>query len=201
MNDPLGIATESRPLCRSYVCAVFGTLSFKLQGDPWTRAEQLSWALGILLDGQPHYLGSWQLLDQPTCWSCIAHDLHVRGIERLRFVVGPAPAEIGATLLSLHTGVTVLPPFGKFLDQCLIDSLHPGHRPYIERAHEVSTQMDRRFKRAVARYGAFSSADAASALLRRSAERYLATNRPAQAESPPPTRRAYGRSAALPATH
>jgi hypothetical protein len=199
MNDPLITGTEPHPLCRSYVCIVFGAASPQCDGDSGTVAEQVCWAVGVLSDGQPHYLGSWQLRDQADDWTRIAHDLLVRGIERLRFVVGPDPAGIDAAMTPLYSGVTVLPAFGKVLDQALIDSLHPGHRPYFERAHEVTARLDQRFKRAIARHGAFASADAACALLRRCAERYLAATRPMRAAPALQATRTYGRPAAVPA--
>lgn len=203
-NSPID-ATGRRdlPLCRSHVCVALRASSLQVQSKAEAGTGQMGWALSILSNGQLHYLGSWWLLDQPACWQHIADDLNRRGIERLRFAIAPDPVELEAALAPLYSGVTVLPAFGKVLDQTLIDALHPGHRHYIERAHRVSTQLELRLKRAAARHGTFANAAAASALLRRSAERYIDTTRPTQAPRPSQAWRtgADPASAAVPITH
>src|SRR5437870_1413344 len=93
MNISL-INAESRfeVLCRSYVCAVFDVLKLQIQSDAGAHATQLLWAVGVLSDHRPHYLGAWHVHDpKDAWWRAIASDLQDRGVERLRIVIGPDP--------------------------------------------------------------------------------------------------------------
>ena len=77
------------------------------------------------------------------------------------------------------TALAVSGVSGMGVSPSVIESLLPGHRPYVERVLEVAIPLSRRLKRAVARRGSFACSAAAAALLRQSAERFIHTNWPA----------------------
>lgn len=164
------------PLCRSYVCVFFDEYTLRACGQADVRSEQLRWAAGVLPDGSAQFLGCWYRSDlMVTAWRSIADDLHSRGVERLRFILG---AQIKAAMAAHYRDAVVLPTSGETVDQTAMDSVLPGHRRYLEIAHEVASQLKRRFSRAAARQGSFADPGAAAALLRRTAERYIAANWP-----------------------
>lgn len=170
---------EVHLLCRSYVCVDIDALSFRSHHKSEVRSERMSWAVGILSDYSPEFLGSWHLPDREEVpWRSIADDLNRRGLERLRFILGASPDQIKAAMAAHYRDAVVLPTSGETVDQTAMDSVLPGHRRYLEIAHEVACQLKRRFSRAAARQGSFADAGAAAALLRRTAERYIAANWP-----------------------
>lgn len=186
---------EDLPLCRSYVCVFFNPISARVGSEAGSRREQRLWAIGVLYDGQPDYLGSW-----PACspkdsqWLAIAENLQARGVERIRFVIGPDPTEMQAAVAAhLRSGnwhCTALPASGTTVAPSVIAALLPGHRPYIERAVDVATPLCTRLKRALARRGSFAGPAEVAALLRRSAERYIYANWPGPEVVPAPPLRA-----------
>ena len=177
--------SELEPLCRSYVCAAFDVLGFRVHGDAGVRTVQLLWAVGVMSDHAPHFLGAWHVQEpKDACWRAGASDVQDRGVVRLRIVIGPDPVEIQAAMAPRYRYNAVLPASAT-LNHPDVGSTLLGHRGYVERAVEVSASLSPRLKRAVARHGPFVNAAAAAALLRRSAERYLSRAWP---ESPEPAR-------------
>ncbi|KQV52833.1 hypothetical protein ASC95_08490 [Pelomonas sp. Root1217] len=167
--SPINAESQREPLCRSYVCAVFDVLRLQIQSEAGPRPVQLLWAVGVLSDHLPHYLGTWLLHDPEGAWRAIADDLHDRGIDRLRIVFAPDPVEAQADLARHYRNLTVLPtPV-----EAVIDSTLSGHGQYMKRALEVANPLSLRLKRAVARHGPFAEAAAAAELLRRSASSYI----------------------------
>lgn len=191
MNTPLISAPEpeGQPLCRSYVSVLFDAFPVQVSGEDGAYPKQMLWAVGVLSDGLPDYLGSWWP-SGPTDlrWRSITDDFKARGIERIRFVIGPDPLEMNAAMAAHYRygnwDCMVLPASGLIVEPSLIDSLLPGHRPYIERAIEIATPLSRRLKRAVARHGGFANPAAAAALLRQSSERYIYANWPEPPDLP-----------------
>lgn len=192
MNISL-VNAESRfeALCRSYVCAAFHVLKLQIQCDAGAHAMQLLWAVGVLSDHRPHYLGAWHVQDpKDAWWRAIASDLHDRGIERLRIVIGPDPVEIPTAMAPRYRYNTVLPAFATFAHPS-IESTLSGHRKYVERALEVTNSLSLRLKRAAARHGPFANAAAAAALLRRAADRCITRDWPEPSEPMRAPRAAY----------
>lgn len=171
--EPLGI-----PLCRSYVAVFFSVISVQVDGESGLRPEQMLWAVGVLSDGLPDYLGSWHMPESTAPWHQIADELKARGVERIRLVITPDPTDMPAALTAQFHGSTCLPNSHPMLSQAAIDSLLPGHRPYAVRAQEVSTHLSRRLHRAVSRHGTFQSPTAAEAFLSQSAKRFIHANWP-----------------------
>lgn len=183
------------PSCRSYVAVLFSPILVQLSpvggaADP--RSEPMLWALGILADGLPDYLGAWQLSGpKGPGWGAIVDDLKRRGVVRVRFVIGPDPVDIEAALLAQYgdgnrkPDCTVLPSSGPTVESAFVEGLLPGHRPYIDRAREVAIPLGRRLGRAVARHGGFVDPASAAALLHQSAERYIRANWPEPPEPRP----------------
>ena len=175
---------QCEPLCRSYVCAVFDVLRIRILNEAGPQAARLIWAVGVLADHMPHYLGAWHVLDaKGTQWHAIVGDLYDRGIERLRIAIGPDPVEIQAAMAHRYRYTAILPAFAT-LEHSEIESSLSGHRQYIERALEVARPLLLRLKRAVARHGPFVDVAAAAAPLRRSADRFLYANWSERAEPP-----------------
>jgi hypothetical protein len=188
--SPINADSQCEPLCRSYVCAVFAMLRIRTQNEAGPHLAQLLWAVGVLSDHSPHYLGAWHFSDlQHARWPVIADDLYNRGIERLRIVFVPDPVEVQAALAPRYRSLTVL-PMPVSVDDPVIDSTLFGHRQYIERVLAVASPLSLRLKRAATRHGPFANAAAAAALLRRSADRYVEANWPASLAPPPRTPRA-----------
>lgn len=163
------------PLCRSYVAILFNPISVQFSpiGGAGQHSVPMLCALGVLAGCLPDYLGSWQFSgSKGSLWHAIACDLQDRGVERLRIVIGPDPVEIEAAIAPRYRNNVVLPASAT-LERPEIKSTLSGHRPYIERALDVTTALSVRLKRAAARHGPFADAPAAAALLRRSAERYI----------------------------
>jgi len=169
------INAESRfeVLCRSYVCAVFEVLECQIQSDANVQTTPLLWAVGVLSNCRPHYLGAWHVHgSRDAGWRAIASDLQDRGVERLRIVVGPDPIEIQGAMGPCYRDCAVLPASAA-LAHPSIESTLAGHRQYVERALVVASSMSLHLKRAADRHGPFADAAAAAALLRLSAERCI----------------------------
>ncbi|MFT7774801.1 transposase [Roseateles sp.] len=186
---------EDQPLCRSYVSVLFNPISARVSGKADTHPMPMLWAIGVLYDGQPDYLGSWVASGpKDSQWLAIAEDLKARGVERIRFIIGPSPTEMQAAVTArCCTGnwhCTALPISRMAIAPSVIDALLPGHRPYIERVLEVATPLGARLKRALARHGSFASAAAAAALLRQSTKRYINAKWPEPETVPAPPLRA-----------
>ncbi|HEV6963768.1 transposase [Roseateles sp.] len=183
------------PLCRSYVAVLFSPILVQLSpvgGAADAHPEPMLWALGILADGLPDFLGAWQFSGpKGPRWGAIVDDLKRRGVVRVRFVIGPDPVDIEAALLAQYgdgnrkPDCTVLPSSGPTVESAFVEGLLPGHRPYIDRAREVAIPLGRRLGRAVARHGGFVDPASAAALLYQSAERYIRANWPEPPEPRP----------------
>ncbi|MBI3349087.1 MAG: transposase [Burkholderiales bacterium] len=184
----IGSAEHALPLCRSYECVSFDAIAIPLDAAAGVRSVEMLWAVGILSDRLPHFLGCWPRAGAAdVLWRSVAFDLHHRGVERIRFLLGPDSAEMTAAMACHFRSVTVLSASATAVDQALVDSVSPERR-CIERAQEVAEQLTPYLKRAVARHGGFASPAAAAALLRERAERYVDANWPEPPELPPPLR-------------
>lgn len=169
---------ELGPLCRSYVCAAFDVLGLQIRSDAGVHAAQLLWAVGVMSDHRPHYLGAWRMHDpKDALWRGIASDLEDRGVERLSIVIGPDPVEIQAAMAPRYLYNAVLQASAT-LAHPEIESTLSGHRKYVESALEITNSLSLRLKRVVVRRGPFADAAAAAALLRRSADRYITRDWP-----------------------
>jgi len=181
--SPISAESEHGPLCRSYVCAAFDPLRFQVESDAGVRDSLLVWAVGVLSDQRPHFLGSWYRQDpKDAWWRGIATDLHDRGVERLRIVIGADPVETQAAMTPFYSHTTVLPALAA-LEHSEVESILCGHRAYVERTLDVAHALSLRLKRAVARNGVFADAEVAAALLHRTADRYIYREWPEQSES------------------
>ncbi|MBI3348590.1 MAG: transposase [Burkholderiales bacterium] len=176
--------THALPLCRSYECVFFEGLTVPLDAAAGVRSVEMLLAVGILSDRLPHFLGCWPRAGaDDVLWRAVAFDLHHRGVERIRFLLGPDSVEMTAVMARHFRNVTALSASATAVDQALVDSVSPARR-CIERAQEVADQLTPYLKRVVARHGGFASPAAAAALLRERAERYVDANWP----EPPPLR-------------
>ena len=170
------------PLCRSYVCAAFDVLKLQVLSDSGLHVTHLIWAVGVLSNHRPHYLGTWHVQGANDAgWRAIAGDLRARGVERLRIVIGPDPVEMQAAMTPHYRDASVLPASTPIAHPELASTLS-GHRQYVERALEVTDSLALRLKRAAARHGPFADAAAAAALLRRSAEHCVSRDWPESLE-------------------
>lgn len=186
---------EDLPLCRSYVSVFFSPISTWVSSEAGTHPYPMLWAIGVLYDGRPDYLGCWPASGPKDLrWFAIAERLKACGVERIRFVIGPDPTAMQAAAAAhFRRGTwhcTALLASGTAIAPSVMDAVQPGHRPYIERALEVANPLSRRLKRLVARRGGFASPAAGAAVLRQSAERYVFSNWPESEVVPPPPLRA-----------
>jgi len=179
-------------LCHSYVAVLFDTFPVPPTGDTGVHPEPMIWAVGILSDQLPDYLGAWPCSGpKDSLWLSIAEDLKSRGAERIRCAIGPAPLEIQAAFAAHYPRqhCTALPLSERSVDPSWIEALPPGHRLHVERALEVSRQLGPRLQRAVARHGRFAHPAAAQAFLHRSANRFIDAHWPEPSALPLPTQR------------
>jgi hypothetical protein len=101
------------PLCRHYV-----VVHFDAQPIPLPRKETLcelrvSWALGVVRDGDWEVLGAWPQQDGgPTAWKIVFEKLVARGLgKHIPFILADACRDVyGAS-----PDAAVLPPFGRIL--------------------------------------------------------------------------------------
>ncbi len=181
-------------LCHAYVTVLFDTIPVLPTGDTGVHPEPMIWAVGILSDRLPDYLGAWPCSGpKDSLWLSIAEDLKSRGAERIRCAIGPDPLEIQAAFEAHyphpHQHCTALPLSGRSVDPSWIEALPPGHRPHVERALEVGRLLGARLQRAVARHGRFAYPAAAAELLRSTADRFIYAHWPEPSALPLPTPR------------
>ncbi|CAM4191242.1 hypothetical protein [Roseateles saccharophilus] len=81
------------PLCRSYVAIFFNHISVQFSpavGVFGAQAEPMLRAVGALSDSLPDYLGAWPCSGpKRPRWLAIVDGLRTRGVERIRYLVGP----------------------------------------------------------------------------------------------------------------
>ena len=140
--------TMTRPLCRSYLLILIQTLSAPSNEKGRACDRTMAWALGVVADGKYESLGAWlSESDDADTRVAILADLRLRGVEKIRYVVGPG-------------GSDAAPPFPR----CTVLA-----------SHEVADDLQRLASRAVRRHRPFeSTADAVSFVagaLRRAEER------------------------------
>lgn len=158
-------------LCRSYLCMNSCWTQVQMHSNAGVRTERVRWALGVLADGLPEYLGSWVALGADG-WPLIAAELSSRGVERIGLVLG-AEAEASSAL----SACGIVCP-GGCGDEAALASLVAARGAYVDRAREVSALLGERLKRAAARHGAFRDVADVQAFLARSAERFIAAEWP-----------------------
>jgi len=101
-------------LCWYYVSTHFEELSVQvLVADRTSCKLTVTWVVGVLADGDWEALGAWPgAAVGPTSWRCVWEDLDSRGVNKISLVCA---ADVDAR--ALCPGTTVLPPFGRILDE------------------------------------------------------------------------------------
>lgn len=153
-------------LCCKYLLAVLVDVSEIWVERRRVREHLLRWGVGVLPDGEYELLGVWHQADAaPLVWARIFEELKVRGVARIRFVVGSEPVAIESALPESYPGVTVLPAIGQFpgdVEADVLGSLTLRQRLTVCHSIEAANQLNQRLSRAVARRGCFPSAAAAA---------------------------------------
>jgi hypothetical protein len=172
MNNTCGFGAADwlrRPLCSRYSFVHFKTICVSVQDRSNAAVPQIQyWAYGTLPDEQ------WEVLGVRTApssggvaWNEIADNLRFRGVERIRFAVGPDP-------LALMSGLQVqFPSVAMFQSEIggapavpeqsgSFQALPLRYLGQQRRANEVANGLTRSLERSVARNGCFPSGEAAS---------------------------------------
>ena len=107
-------ARTAMTLCRQYVSAQFDEHQLQvLSGDSASREQRVSWAVGVLADGDWEVLGAWPgAAAGPALWRGVWDDLGSRGVEKISLVCA---SDLDAW--TLCPAVKVLPPFQLILGQ------------------------------------------------------------------------------------
>ncbi|MCX2865815.1 transposase, partial [Paucibacter sp. PLA-PC-4] len=101
-------------LCWRYCCATFDEQSVKvLAADGSARDLTVTWAVGVLADGDWEVLGAWPgTAVGLTCWPDVWEDLDRRGVDKISLVCA---SDVDAQ--TVCSGIKVLPPFQRILGQ------------------------------------------------------------------------------------
>jgi hypothetical protein len=144
------------PLCAHHHLAVFDLLDFQSVDGCHSGNENSSlWAVGVLVDGQHEVLGVWS---KPSCddeWKEVFEDLKVRGVEKIRFVVGGESPAIASVVRGIFPTASLLPAGS--LESTLPSLPHRYRRAFL-RGEIAMQRLQRLAVRAVRRHDIFSSA-------------------------------------------
>ncbi|MBE0546400.1 MAG: transposase [Rubrivivax sp.] len=122
------IKWQTRPLCCQYLVLHFEALSVPVGEEGAAHDRTVHWPVGVLADGQCELLGAWfDPVSGATGWEEVFEDLKVRGVEKIRFVVGDEPSEVSEGAQAAQLDTTVLPSAGRLLRQSLAQ-VAPRHR-------------------------------------------------------------------------
>jgi len=101
-------------LCWHYSSAHFDAQRVQvIVANGASRELVVSWAVGVLADGDWEALGAWPgAAVGPAFWRGVSEDLDSRGVDKISLVFA---AYVDAR--ALCSGTTVLPPFGRILGQ------------------------------------------------------------------------------------
>jgi len=105
---------SAMPLCRRYVSAHFEEQPVQvLAADGALRELTVSWAVGVLADGDWEVLGAWPGTALSFgFWSGVWEDFESRGVDKISMVCASDP-----DACTLCPGGKVLPPFRRILGQ------------------------------------------------------------------------------------
>jgi transposase-like protein len=129
----------NRLLCQRYVAGVFSAAVVLVRSSDGIREQVVHWAIGCLHDRECELLGAW-------AWAGIGSapppdvfaDLQIRGVERIRFLVGSDLAIIGGGMQGVPFGATELPSIEQTFAVTLAH-VAPRHRGAVEFALRVVT--------------------------------------------------------------
>lgn len=104
------------PLCRNYLLVHFQAISIPVQEQGATGEVATHWGLGVLADGQREVVGAWIKPSSDELASiAVFEDLRLRGVERIRFVVGIDPTRSQPTMRGPYPSATALPTIGELV--------------------------------------------------------------------------------------
>jgi hypothetical protein len=145
------------PLCCRYFAVHFDSLSVSAFGGGQTSHEMtLTWALGVLRDGECEALGVWPAsVEGSTFWRRVCGELQVRGVEQISLISVNLPTD----LLFAYSCSTVLPNLERTYP------LTSRHRRILREMGCVVNRLNQGLSRAATRYGCFSSPAAATSFV------------------------------------
>jgi putative transposase len=127
----------SRPLCRHFVGGFFSTAIVLVRSLDGVQEQAVHWAFGCLLDGDCELLGAWARVGKGSVLPAdVVADLEVRGVERIRFVVGSDLVDVGGGQRVAPFGATELPSIEQTFAVTLAH-VAPRHRGAVEFALRV----------------------------------------------------------------
>jgi transposase-like protein len=126
--------TEPLPLCAAYFGVMIDRLEASIQCDEGPAMHSVCWAVGLLADGELETLGAWvSPCDDESSVRRLFADLKDRGVEAVRFVVGPDALVSRVHALAAFPRARVLPSFESLLRQCLRE-VAPTHKGVVRGA-------------------------------------------------------------------
>jgi hypothetical protein len=182
--EHFGWSEQGLPLCRRYFAMLVRSVLVCVKADGDEGYINGRWALGVLTDGQCELLGVWpEPASTDDAWRAIHRDLTARGVEAIRYIVGPDSAGLAAAF----PGAIVLTSLARLLHPAKRGSrgaypppslgggkqlaLSPRQRCVIEHADEAALNLQAKLDRALIRHGCFDSPESAVAFVESSLQR------------------------------
>lgn len=161
---------QGHPLCCGYLLVHFAPQPIRVRVGGAEHSWHVTWALGTLSDGQREVLGTWlHSIGGVSNWQVVFDELAVRGVERIRFVVGADVNMAQGALL----GATTLPfdAQRRSANPEPFPALSLRLQNIMDSAQMQTRALQRELERLTRRHGAFDSAAASSEFLDRAIER------------------------------
>lgn len=135
-------------LCHRYLLATLLSSPVRMSGTSVVGCGEIRWAMGIAANGDCELLGVWwppvvgprpatgalaaagksaRPVGPPPAWKAHFADMHARGLERVRLVVGPDSPSFASELRECFPGATALPSFALQFELS-VSRVAPNHR-------------------------------------------------------------------------
>lgn len=135
-------------LCHRYLLATLLSSPVRMSGTSMVGCGEIRWAMGIAANGDCELLGVWgppvvgprpatgalaaagksaRPVGPPPAWKAHFADMHARGLERVRLVVGPDSPSFASELRECFPGATALPSFALQFELS-VSRVAPNHR-------------------------------------------------------------------------
>lgn len=144
-------------LCRSYDLVALDFLGAEVRGGTSVGVEiPLLLATGFVPDGGCELLGCWPISSQCQGVDLFITELKLRGVERVKFLLGGKPGDWEQAVMLGFFGTTLIDPRGRLIGRAGGRALTALDISRICAAQEVTGRRRLMSLRAVARHGAFA---------------------------------------------
>jgi len=128
---------QTLPLCARYFCVLLDELKVGTCSGAESELQRVQWALGVLADSGVEVIGAWVTPgDEPGSWRHRFAEMQARGVESMRFVVGPQLALARIDALTVWPRSRFLPSFEALMRECL-RQMGPSRRRGLDSALRV----------------------------------------------------------------